>query len=1093
INPVSLRGSNTGVFVGAASEESRTFLKTTTDDPNLLFGTFLSMLPNQVSFAFDFHGPTLVTDTACSSSLVALHEAILNIRSGQCDAAIVAGVNALLDSDMTKRFYGLTMLSNDGNCKAFDISANGYVRSEAAVVVFICKESFARRSYAKVLHAKVSTDGSKVQGIFFPSGPEQEKLLREVYAEAGVDPDNVSYIEAHGTGTLAGDPQEVNAIDRFFCTDRHAGPLLIGSVKTNMGHSETASSLCGVAKIALVELLASIDIYPQQLFGHSLGEFSCAYVDGCYNIEETLLTNYTILKACEDFNLPPGAMASVGLRWEDNETLWEGIFPACHNAIDNMTVVGSPESVKELSDHLKGAVIFAREINSHGYAVHSDLMKPAEAQMMERILGLNLRTKTRSPKWISTSQSSDEIMLLSGRYFVNNILSPVLFHSAVERIPSHAVVIEIAPHGLFQTILRRSLHDTCVSISLTDRNQSGASFFLRSVGKLFVSGLQPKINQLYPKLEFPIRSAALPVSLLIQWDHKDSWIVADMPTSGAGNAIEINLKNPAQQFYKGYKINDHHLFPPSGFLILIWRILAAKGGSSWDEAITFDNIVFNRACYISVDNISKFICNIHKNEGFEILENGNSVVTGSVKLGDTEMFETEAQISDNDKVYTQAEVYDRFKETGYEFSGTFHSLQEVEVRSNWARTGWQENWFELLESLFQLEMFSNPSTEALLPVRIAEVTIDEWFLNKAVEPGTPTDVVLHRDKNLELVSCAGVQIRGLQLLPMKYIQGNSCNLNTNLSEQSLSLLVTYLNNQLAEENIRALHVVIDSNFIEIENRLTVATSGTNETRNVGVEFSGILFDGQKVTGLARFEATTAQLISVVYWAVPDTWSLSQAATVPVAYATAYYALIIRGTLKHYESILIHCGDEAVGEAAIAIALSMKCTVFTTIRAEENKLTLLKRFRELNGAKILSAGHCHNLEKIIHKETKGLGVNVVLNSLPDNLMRMSAHCIAQYGRFLQLMDGGFENPHNRNETTLGLSLFMKNVTFHGIRNVLLRSKEEDCKSVYDKVQVGIEMGIVKPLTVTHYEHAQLKEANWFQSRPPGFEKIMLELE
>ncbi|CAG7822885.1 unnamed protein product, partial [Allacma fusca] len=171
--------------------------------------------------------------------------------------------------------------------------------------------------------------------------------------------------------------------------------------------------------IALVELLASIDIAPQQIFGHSLGEFSCAYVDGCYNIEETLLNSWAILKACVDSNLPPGVMASVGLSWEDNETLWEGTFPACHNATDNMTVAGSPASIKELLEHLKETGIFARQINSLGFAFHSDLMKPAEAQMLENVRGLNLPTKTRSPKWISTSQSSDENNLLSGSYFVN--------------------------------------------------------------------------------------------------------------------------------------------------------------------------------------------------------------------------------------------------------------------------------------------------------------------------------------------------------------------------------------------------------------------------------------------------------------------------------------------------------------------------------------------------------------------------------------------------------------------------------------------------------------------------------------------------
>ncbi|CAG7827615.1 unnamed protein product, partial [Allacma fusca] len=998
-NPISLRGSKAGVFVGTYGEESRTFLKTTTDDPNLLFGTFLSMLPNQVSFAFDFRGPSLVTDTACSSSLVALHEAILNIRSGQCDAAIVAGVNLSLDSDNTKRFNSLGMLSRDGKCKAFDISANGYVRSEAAVVVFICKESFARRSYAKILNAKVSSDGGKDQGILFPSGLAQEQLLREVYTEAGIDPENVSYLEAHGTGTATGDRQEVNAIDRAFCMNRHSGPLLIGSLKSNMGHSETASAttnnavyfalstvrdrerigllqliqntnipghrfrgycipeackmeieemkskpglsqtwfilsdpvtfkssnlvhhcacVCAI-QIALVELLASIDIAPQQIFGHSFGEFSCAYVDGCYNIEETLLTSWAILTACVDSNLPPGAMASVGLRWDDNKTLSEGTFPACYNATDNMTVAGSPKSIKELLEHLKGAGIFARQINSLGFAFHSDLMKPAEAQMMENVRVLNLSTKTRSPKWISTSQSSDEIKLLSGRYFVNNILSPVLFHSAVERIPSHAVVIEIAPHGLFQTILKRSLPETCLSISLTDRNQSCAQFFLRSVGKLFVSGLHPKINQLYPELKFPLRSAAPPLSLLIQWNHQDSWKVADLPASRAGNDIEINLENPAHEFYCGYKINGQLLFPPSGFLVSIWRVLAEKVGTSMDHPITFENIVFNRACCTSTQYVTKCICSIDTSGNFEVFENGNSVVTGSVRFEDAEVFKTEAKFSENDKVYTQAEVYDRFRKVGYEFSGSFKSLLGVEVSSRWASTVWHKNWAVLLESLLQFEIFPNLSNQALMPSRIQKVSIDRGCLKVVTGQRIPTDMIMYRDPNLKLVSCDGIEIRGVELLPINCFgdfNQDSANIKAHLAAQSVSSFMLGFSKELAKQNIVGSYIAIERGILGLLNDVTGTTVGTDDSRQIGVEFSGLL-SGHKVMGYARFEATTAQLISIVHWRVPDSWPLLDTATVPTAYATAYYALIIRGTLKHNESIWIQCGDEAVGEAAIA--------------------------------------------------------------------------------------------------------------------------------------------------------------------------------
>lgn len=118
---------------------------------------------------------------------------------------------------------------------------NGYCRSEAVVCVFLQKEESAKRIYATLVHSRSNSDGNKEQGITFPSGEIQKRLLNTVYAEAGVDPANVSYVEAHGTGTKAGDPQELNSITEVFCTKDRQGPLLIGSTKSNMGHPEPAS------------------------------------------------------------------------------------------------------------------------------------------------------------------------------------------------------------------------------------------------------------------------------------------------------------------------------------------------------------------------------------------------------------------------------------------------------------------------------------------------------------------------------------------------------------------------------------------------------------------------------------------------------------------------------------------------------------------------------------------------------------------------------------------------------------------------------------------------------------------------------------
>ncbi|KAK6765329.1 hypothetical protein RB195_025310 [Necator americanus] len=250
INPVDLRGSRTGVFVGCSASETSGAL---TQDPETVTGYTLtgcvrSMFSNRISYTFDLQGPSFSVDTACSSSLLALQLAIDAIRQKQCDAAIVAGAHLTLTPTAALQFLRLGMLTEKGSCRSFDDSGDGYCRTEGVAAIFIQRKSKASRIYATVLHAKSNTDGYKEQGITFPSGERQAQLLEEVYNEAGVDPNSVYYVETHGTGTKVGDPQEANAICQVFCANRKQ-PLLIGSVKSNMGHAEPASGLCSIAKV----------------------------------------------------------------------------------------------------------------------------------------------------------------------------------------------------------------------------------------------------------------------------------------------------------------------------------------------------------------------------------------------------------------------------------------------------------------------------------------------------------------------------------------------------------------------------------------------------------------------------------------------------------------------------------------------------------------------------------------------------------------------------------------------------------------------------------------------------------------------------
>ncbi|KAL8612596.1 hypothetical protein ACOMHN_006582 [Nucella lapillus] len=267
MDPMSIRGTKTGVFIGSMGSEA---MEAWSADPDhlsgyTLTGCALSMLANRLSFSFDFKGPSCVLDTACSSSLLALHHALHSIRNGHCDAAIVGGSGLLLKPSTSLQFLQLGMLSPDGKCKSFDASGDGYCRSETVGTVFLQKASDAKRVYATVVHTGTNADGHKEQGITFPSGEVQKELLLQVYQEAGVSPSSVTYLEAHGTGTKAGDPQEVNTIADVFCEDRQ-GPLLIGSTKSNMGHPETAA---GIAALSKVVVAMEAGVIPPNLHYHT--------------------------------------------------------------------------------------------------------------------------------------------------------------------------------------------------------------------------------------------------------------------------------------------------------------------------------------------------------------------------------------------------------------------------------------------------------------------------------------------------------------------------------------------------------------------------------------------------------------------------------------------------------------------------------------------------------------------------------------------------------------------------------------------------------------------------------------------------------
>lgn len=259
IDPIPLAGSPTGVFIGGFCLDNlitqlnplnKELVNTATGT-----GTTMAILSNRISYIFDFRGPSVSMDTACSSSLVATHFACQSLWNKECELAIAGGVNIMLRPEFPTAMSKGKFLSQHARCKAFDEDAGGYVRAEGAAVFILKPLSKALADndliYASILATGVNQDGH-TPGISMPNAHAQEALIRSTYQKAGVTPGQVQYIEAHGTGTQAGDPAEAQALNNALSLGRKAeNKCWVGSIKTNIGHLEAAAGAAGLIKAAL--------------------------------------------------------------------------------------------------------------------------------------------------------------------------------------------------------------------------------------------------------------------------------------------------------------------------------------------------------------------------------------------------------------------------------------------------------------------------------------------------------------------------------------------------------------------------------------------------------------------------------------------------------------------------------------------------------------------------------------------------------------------------------------------------------------------------------------------------------------------------
>lgn len=310
----TLKGSDTGVFMGVSGSDYAALRRGVDKETIVAYdsiGASNSILANRISYTLDIHGPSKAIDTACSSSLVALHEAVKSIQDSSCQKAIVGGVNAILNPEVTLSYNQAGMLSEDGICKTFDERANGYVRSEGVGVIVLKKLSEAEKDgdhIYSVIKGSSINHGGKANTLTTPNAKAQKELLIKAYQSSGIqNPEEVSYIEAHGTGTPLGDPIEIEGIKSAFeelyeikgleiPEEKHCG---IGSIKTNLGHLEAAAGVIGLIKVLL-------SLAHKTLPGNPHLETQNKYI-------ELAQTPFYLTKETSDWNVKAGNKRIVGI------------------------------------------------------------------------------------------------------------------------------------------------------------------------------------------------------------------------------------------------------------------------------------------------------------------------------------------------------------------------------------------------------------------------------------------------------------------------------------------------------------------------------------------------------------------------------------------------------------------------------------------------------------------------------------------------------------------------------------------------------------------------------------------------------------
>ncbi|KAJ3659564.1 hypothetical protein Zmor_011248 [Zophobas morio] len=547
-----------------------------------------------------------------------------------------------------------------------------------------------------------------------------------------------------------------------------------GSDETLDNMVNTFTAITAVS-IALTDLLTSLNIEPSGIIGHSLGEIACAYADGLITAEQAVLMSYGRSNATTTSNLTPGLMAAVGLSVaECSKLLPEGVYIACDNSDENVTVSGPEKSVTDFLHQLSVRGIFNRVISNSHYALHTPHLAPAGQKMYTFIKKVLPDVKSRSKRWLPSALPESEWNSELGKYnsaeyHFHNYLNRVHFRQLLTHIPKDAIVIEIAPRGLLQAILKRALDPNVALLSLLKPGVDNVDFLLSGIGKLYNSGGQPDLKHFYKPVSFPVSIDTPMISNLVKWDHRVKWHSLRFNPSGYyGCRQEIDMNDQNNHYLEGHMVDGRLILPAAGYIYLVWQAFARMMEIPLTKcSVVFENVKTLRPILLHTNETSALIVNIFKSTGnFEIcLENDERNVLSSGRILVPEQIEKEfldypvVPRTNQYKIKINSDdFYNCMHLRGFDYSGIFMGVQQCDIDGRSATLKWNDNWVAFIDSMVQF-ILSVETTGHSLPTTFEKIVINPEQHLKSLDSNS--ELELNYNKYLKAARCGGIELRSV--------------------------------------------------------------------------------------------------------------------------------------------------------------------------------------------------------------------------------------------------------------------------------------------------------------------------------------------